>query len=172
MMVVLMSPHLLAEEGGAEGHHGFDWFGFLGKVINSTILFGGLIYVLRKPITEVLAQKSADVKADIVDREERVVITARQLEEIKSRLEKIEEEVAAMKLAATETGKIEQQRITELATHETQRIVELTDAEIASRTENAVRNLKAKIATLTIDHFKQEIEKQLLMNCRASAKPP
>ncbi|HLP61184.1 MAG TPA: hypothetical protein VK186_20245, partial [Candidatus Deferrimicrobium sp.] len=56
---------------GAE-HHGFNWWGFFGKLFDSTILFGGIIYLLRKPLINLLAQKSDEVKNDIIAREEQL----------------------------------------------------------------------------------------------------
>jgi F0F1-type ATP synthase membrane subunit b/b' len=159
IIMVLFSSVLHAS--GAEGHHGFDWMGFLGKLFNATLLFGGLIFFLRKPITEMLTQKSLDIKTEILQKEEEVKSTSSQLDEICKRLDKIEEEVSGMKVAAKESGEQEQARIEELGKKEAQRIVELTEAEIATKIENSVRNLKARIADLTIDHFKKDIETQL-----------
>jgi F-type H+-transporting ATPase subunit b len=163
VILILMLSTAGWAETNATGHgeQGFDWMGFLGKVFNSTVLFGGLIYILRKPMIEVLSQKSLDIKTDILNREEQVKSSANQLEEIINRLAKIESEVVSLKQAAKENGEVEQQRIADLGAKEAQRILELTDAEIATRMENAVRNLRTKIAELTINHFKQEIAQQL-----------
>ena len=76
-------------EGGEQDHH-FNWWGFLGKLFNATVLFGGLIFLLRKPLIKLLSEKSLDVKNDIIRREELLKTTSGQLEEIKKRLEKIE----------------------------------------------------------------------------------
>jgi F0F1-type ATP synthase membrane subunit b/b' len=165
ILVMLLTTALFAGGGGEEGgHHGFDWMGFLGKLFNSVVLFGGLIFLLRKPIINLLTQKSLDVKNDILQREEDLKTTSGQLEEIRKRLEKIEAEVSGMKQAAEAGGKEEQKRIEELGAKEAQRILDMTDAEIANKIENSVRNLKARIADLTIDHFKQDIQKQLDKN--------
>jgi F-type H+-transporting ATPase subunit b len=151
-------------EGGHEGEHTFDWWGFLGKLLNSIILFGGLILLLRKPIINLLAQKSLDVKNDIIQREAELTKTSRQLEDLKDRLVKIEEEVADMKKAAEISGNDEKKRIEELGANEARRILELTEAEIAVKVENSIRNLKSRIADMTIEHFKKDIGKQLDKN--------
>jgi F0F1-type ATP synthase membrane subunit b/b' len=159
ILMVVLSGALHA--GGGGEHHGFDWVGFLGKLFNATLLFGGLIFFLRKPIIEMLTQKSLDVKNEIHQKEEQVKSTSSQLDEICKRLDKIEEEVSGMKAAAKSSGEQEQIRIEELGKKEAQRIVELTETEIATKIENSVRNLKSRIADLTIDHFKKDIESQL-----------
>lgn len=165
LVIVLLTMVLavpgFAEEGHGDGHHGFDWWGFLGKTFNSVVLFGGLIVFLRKPLIKLLAQKSLDIKNDIQQREEEISKTTTRVEELQKRLDKMEDEVRAMKRAAEKSGGEEKQRLEELAKSESQRIKELTEAEIGTRIDNAVRNLKSRVADLTIDHFKKDIEKHL-----------
>jgi F-type H+-transporting ATPase subunit b len=162
VLVILLSTSLFAftEGTGNEEHH-FDWMGFIGKVVNSVILFGGLFLLLRKPIGKVLKQKSGEIKADIGHREEQLNMASDQLDDIKNRLSKIEEEIIDMKSAAEKNGNEEQKRLEELGAKEAQRILDITDAEIATKIENSIRNLKARIADLTIEHFKNDIRIRL-----------
>ncbi len=102
---MLLSSTLYA--GGEGGEHHFNWMGFLGKLFNSTVLFGGLIFLLRKPLIKLLSEKTLEVKNDIIQREELLKTTTTQLEEIKKRLEKIEEEVGGMKNSAGKSGEEE-----------------------------------------------------------------
>lgn len=159
-LLILAAPTFAEGEGHGEEHH-FDWWGFLGKTFNATLLFGGLIFLARKPLRNLLEQKSLAVKNDIIQREERLKTTAGQLEEIKKRLEKIEDEIQAMKKSAKKSGNDEQKRIEELGEKEAQRIRNLTEEEINTKMETAVRDLKEKIADLTIDHFKEDIRAHL-----------
>jgi F-type H+-transporting ATPase subunit b len=148
------------EQGNHEEHH-FDWIGFFGKVFNAVVLFGGLIWLLRKPLINLLAQKSLDIKNDIIEREELVKTTESQLEEIKKRLEKIETEVLTMKDDARKSGEDEQKHIEELGKKEEERILALTEEEINNKVEASIRNLKERIADLTIEHFKKDIQSHL-----------
>lgn len=149
------------ESEGEHGGHYFDWWGFIGKTINVLILFGGIILLIRKPLIKLLAQKSVDIKTDIQQREIEVERTSNELEKIHKRLKKIEEEVADMKQSAEKSGNKEKKRIEELGAKEAQRILEVTEAEINTKVENSIRNLKARIADLTIEHFKADIQQQL-----------
>jgi folylpolyglutamate synthase/dihydropteroate synthase len=59
-----------AEEGG----HGKASMDFLGKIVNSLVLFGGLFIVLRKPVKALLAKRTAEVgqlKAEADDKARR-----------------------------------------------------------------------------------------------------
>lgn len=146
------------EEHGEEGQHHFNWLAFFGKLFNSTVLFGGLIFLLRKPLIKLLAQKSLDVKNDIIQREELLKTTSNQLDAIKERLEKIEEEVKKMKESAEKSGEEEKERIRELGDKEARRIAVLTEEEINTKIDTSVRRLKERIADLTIQHFKKDIQ--------------
>ena len=166
LALILTTPAFGFAEGeheseGEHGEHHFDWWGFTGMSINALILFGGMILLLRKPLIKLLAQKSLDIKTDIQHRENEVERTTKELEKIHKRLEKIEEEVAGMKQTAEKSGNEEKKRIEELGAKEAQRILEVTEAEIDAKVENSIRNLKARIADLTIEHFKTDIQKQL-----------
>ena len=165
-LVLTMPTHAFTQEEHkteieSKIDHGFDWGQFLGKSFNSLILFGGLILLLRKPIIKLLSQKSLDIQNDIVHREEELDKTSRQLEELHQRLDKIEAEVAGMKKIAEQGGNQEKKRIEALGAQEAQRILELTTAAINTKVENSIRNLKARIAELTIEHFKKDIREQL-----------
>lgn len=177
-LVAWTSPALVYAEGAnVEGHHqtearetqeategehqGFNWWGFFGKLFDSTLLFGGLIFLVRKPLIALLTQKSLDIKTDIIDRENQLQNTTAQLKGIMQRLEKIEEEVQAVKDSAEKSGNEEKKRIEEAGENEAQRILALTEDEISNKMETAVRELKERIADLTIEHFKKDIEAHL-----------
>jgi F0F1-type ATP synthase membrane subunit b/b' len=149
------------ESGSEHGEHHFDWWGFIGKTINSIILFGGIILLLRKPLVKLLSQKSVEIKTDFQERENELEKTTNQLKQLQQRLGKIEEEVASIKKKARESGNREKKNLQELGEKEAQRILEVTEAEINTKVENSIRNLKARIADLTIEHFKTDIQKQL-----------
>lgn len=163
MLVVMCSSMVWAGGGGGgqDEHHGFDWMGFLGKTFNVVLLFGGLIFFLRKPIIKLLTQKGLDIQEDIEHREQTLKETSAQLDQMRQRLEKLEDEIAGLKEDAKLSGQEEQKRIENIGSQEALRVLELADAEINTKMENAVRNLKARIADLTIDQFKQDIQKNL-----------
>jgi len=108
-----------------------------------------------------LAQKSMDIKTDITQREERLKITDTQLKGILERLAKIEEEVQAVRDSAEKSGNLEKKHIEEAGENEARRILALTEEEIGNKMETAVRNLKERIADLTITHFKKDIAAHL-----------
>jgi F-type H+-transporting ATPase subunit b len=161
--VLFASPENESTGPGEKGEHEshFNWTGFLGQVLNSTLLFGGLIFLLRKPILKYLDDRSKSVKIDIEEREENLKKTAKILEEIRNRLDRIEEEVEEMKNSARKSGEEEKQKIQALGRQEAERVVRLNEEEINQRIESAVRKLKEKVADLTIEQFKKEVKTEL-----------
>ncbi len=159
MVLLLTTATLVAAEG--QEAHGFDWSAFLGKVLNSTILFGGLIILLRKPMIKFFSQKGLDIKNEMVRREKDIKNASTQFEEICKRLDQIEKEIQNMKQQAQKSGQEEMQRLEELGQQEADRILQNAEAEINNRLESAVKRMKARIAELTIGHFKEDIQSRL-----------
>lgn len=147
--------------GSEGGHHGFDWFGFLGKVFNSTVLFGGLIYLMRKPLIRLLSDQSRNVRVDIEDRRKSIQASTRDYESLQKRLTTLEAEVREITRQAEENGMRERSRIEAEGRMEAERIAKLTEEEIRNRVDAAVRRLKAQVAEMAIQRFREDIQDQL-----------
>jgi F0F1-type ATP synthase membrane subunit b/b' len=61
LSLLLVLP-LLLFMSAEEGRHGSATLDFLGKVVNFVILFGGLTFVLRKPVRALLKKRSAEIE--------------------------------------------------------------------------------------------------------------
>ena len=161
ILIFSMTIVLNASEGG---EHHFDWTGFFGKVLNSSLLIGVFIYFLRKPVIEMLSKKSVEIKNDIVVRESEIKDHKNSLSGIQSRLDKIENEVAGMLDEARKSGEIEAERIKELAKLESERIIKNNRDEIDSRIESSIIELKKRIADMTIEEFRNNYRSILNMD--------
>ncbi len=160
-IILIFSSGLFAE--GGEEHH-FDWAGFIGKVLNSTILFGGLTLIFRKPLIEFLTKQSVEIKTLISTSETNLKEKTDELKKLRSRLSGLENEIEKMRLDAVEKGEDEKKKIEELGKSESERILKNSESEIDARVDAAVRKLKSKIAGLTIDSFKEDFSKKLDKN--------
>jgi len=146
-----------AHEGAAH----VDWFNLLGKVFNSTVLFGGLILLLRKSLIQMLSQKSSAIQNDIVEREKNLANTSVRLVDIQQRLDKVASEVTGMKSGAEAAGRDELARLQEAGRLEAERIIALSEEEIRQRVDAAVRAVKDRIADLAIERFKNDFVRSL-----------
>lgn len=147
-------------EAGHQEHH-FNWVHFIGQIVNSALLFGGLIFLLRKPIAKVLGERSVNVKIDIEEREKNLKETTKILADIKNRLDRIEEEVEDMRNSARKSGEEEKEKIKALGKQEAERIVRLNNEEIEQKVESSIRRLKEQVANLTIEKFRKEVKEEL-----------
>ncbi len=161
ILVFTMSLTLAASEGG---EHHFDWIGFFGKLMNSSLLVGAIIYFLRKPLIEMLSKKSVEIRDDIVVRESELKEQKKSLSGIQGRLDKIEEEVGEILSKARKSGEIEADRIRELAKLESERIIRNNSEEIDARIESSITDLKRKIADMTIEEFRNNYRSILNMD--------
>ena len=150
-----------ASQGEGEGAYHFDWTAFLGKVFNSVVLFGGLIVVLRKPLIEFLSRTGMNIASDIRERGKRIEENSLNLAGVDQRLSRIEDEIELMKKTAQEGGRAEMAILEETGRRETDRILSLAATEINLRIESALKQLREKIADQTIEHFKNDIQRNL-----------
>lgn len=147
---------------GGEAHaHAFDWTAFLGKVFNSTILFGGLIYALRKPLIRLLSEQSSQVRLDIEERRGQIKSATADYESLRKRLDDLEREIREISDQARENGERERLRIEAEGKAEAERIARLTEEEIGNRVDAAVRRLKSRVAEMAIQRFRDDIRDQL-----------
>lgn len=159
-MLLLMPAARLAASAAGEAAH-LDWFNLLGKVFNSTVLFGGLTLLLRKPLIELLSQKSLAVRNDIEEREATLAATEIRLQDVRRRLAEVAAEVEGIREGAEAAGRAERARLEEAGRSEAERIIALSEAEIRQRVDAAVRAVKGRIADLAIESFREDFRKNL-----------
>lgn len=159
-VILLFISLALFASGDTEsgGHHGFDWLGFFGKIFNSTVLFGGLYFALRKPISTFLSQKASEVKEDIINREQQIKNAKNELSEILKKLESMSDEIKILNDAAESSGKKEKVKLEEMGKNEAKRIFEISEEDINFKIESSVKNLKARIAQMTVNQFRESFK--------------
>jgi F0F1-type ATP synthase membrane subunit b/b' len=160
-LALALATGLAASAGEGESAHHVDWIGVLGKVINSTLLFGGLILVLRKPLIQMLSQKGAAIRSTIEERGQALAATELRLQEIQQRLAKVTAEVENIRNDAEAAGKTELSRLEEAGRLEAERIIALSEEEIRQRVDAAVRAVKGRIADLAIERFRSDFARGL-----------
>ncbi len=160
-LVLALVSGLAASAGEGEAAHPIDWFSVLGKVVNSTILFGGLFLALRKPLIRMLSQKGDGIRDDFTERAKNLVATESRLREVGQRLDKVAAEVEEIKGEAEAAGKAGLARLEEAGRLEAERIIAMSEEEIRQRVDAAVRTVKERIADLAIERFRDDFGKSL-----------
>jgi F-type H+-transporting ATPase subunit b len=141
---------------------------FLGKLVNFLLLFGGLFYVLRKPVKALLVKRTDDVGESI-----RRAGSDRQASEAKAagsqaKLAGLEGEVRALKAEAEAEGRRETERIAEAARAEAERLKKLTRQELDAQVRRSVLELKAFAAARATDLARERIRKRLTPEAQAA----
>lgn len=141
---------------------------FLGKLVNFLILFGGLAFVLRKPLKAMLAKRTADIGETIRDAEGARAGAETKAGESQARMSGLEEEVRRLKIAAEEEGRRETERISRAAAEETERLKKFARQEVEEQVRLGVRELKAHAAARATDLARERIRKRLTPELQAA----
>ena len=147
-----------ASESETGGSGGKD---FAGKVVNFVILFGGLVFVLRKPLAKFLKDKSEGVRLTLVKAEEADRDARAKLSLIEKRVGSLEAEVDDLKKKAETEGQAEKERIMLTARREADRLKEFSRQEIEANVRGGVRQLKEysadKALELALDRVRSRL---------------
>lgn len=158
-LLILLVPAALfaAEEGGGPSATA----DFIGKVVNSVILFGGLAYLLRKPITAMLEKKSIGVK-DEIDK------TVRLRDEAEVKRQGLDERLAALdgevkKLGEEAVAQAERSRmsIRTQAEEERARLKVLAGQELQGIVDSAVTELRIYMGDKAAELSRERIKSKL-----------
>ncbi len=149
-------PLIASPEAGQAAHH-FNWTAFAGRMVNSTLLFGGLFLLLKKPVATMLRKTSTAVQTDLVFRRTRADEAIAGLEAVALRLATVETEVEAIRQAARQRGQIEGERLVADGRVESERIAAQCAAETLRRVASARRGIRERIADELIARFSADI---------------
>jgi F-type H+-transporting ATPase subunit b len=147
--------------GAAEAEPGFSLTVFLGQVVNFVVLFGGLAYLLYKPLLKFLQHKSDQVAENLRLSEERRIDSLQRLEKSRERLCQLDKEIDRMKIEAETEATRERERITLEARNEAERLKKLAKEEIDSMVKSSQRELKVYTLDLSISLAEKRIEEKL-----------
>jgi F0F1-type ATP synthase membrane subunit b/b' len=161
LILILALLPLILGASSAEGEAASGGSNFLGKVVNFVILFGGLGYLMYKPVRAMLEKQSKDVETEIVAAESSRTSAEERLETARRRMDGLAGEVAKMKEEAEARGRREREAIAGLARDEADRIRRLTRLEIDARAQAGIRDVRAFVAARATGQARERIRKRL-----------
>lgn len=161
LVVLLVLPLLLGLAVEEEESHSSPVLGYLGKVFNFLVLFGALIFFLRKPIGDLLQRRAREIDSTIAEarqsREEMEELVRRAEE----RLVKLEEETLKIRTEAQEEGIKLKARILQAGEREASKIKDWSRQEIDYLFQAMVRELKAQAAEKATALARRNIEEKM-----------
>jgi len=160
LLILMVVPFLLFMSFAEESHPS-QTKDFLGKLINFLLLFGGLAYVLRKPLGNFLQGRSDSLEQALREAKESQEEAAERLNQVESRLRKLDEEIEKMQREAEAEGQSLHQHVLEEAKQAADRLKHFASQEIEMLTKDAIREIKEYTAALAADLAQQSIQDRM-----------
>lgn len=160
LLMLLLLPFLvfMAFE---EKEHSSGLVDFLGKTVNFILLFGGLTYLLYKPIRHFLEKRGQDIQSSLKEAADARAEAERKLKEIEARLAGLQEEMERIKEEGEAEGRRAKEGTLQLAQKEAERIKHFATQEIDSIIRSGIRELKEYTAELATAFAEEQIKKKM-----------
>ncbi|MFP4082985.1 MAG: hypothetical protein ACLFVG_09565 [Candidatus Aminicenantes bacterium] len=165
--IFLMLPFLF-QTAWAEENHGTPLMDFLGKTINFIVLFGGLAYLLAKPLRRFLEQRAGKIERSLREAENSRREAEKKLQQAKNRLDRLDEEVKKITEEGEMEGEKRKERRMEEALREAEKIRNFAKDEIEMLTRAGIRELKEYTAELATEMARKKIEKRMTEELQSS----
>lgn len=134
---------------------------FFFQIFNTLVLFGGLSFVLFKPMTEFLEKRSAGIAKNISDAEQRIADAEQLKNEYKEKLGKIHEEELRIMKEAKQRADERAHELRKLADKEIHAMKEAANREIEAEKSRALNELKDEIASIAMMAATQIVGKSI-----------
>jgi F-type H+-transporting ATPase subunit b len=133
----------------------------LYKTINFLILVGGLSYVLRKPLAEFFAGRTASIQKGLDEGRTALEASQARLRAVEEKLRGQEAEIAEFKASAAREMAAESQRLERTTAEEAERILESARAQTSAAVRSAGLELKKYVAQKAVAMAEELIRARL-----------
>jgi F-type H+-transporting ATPase subunit b len=149
-----------AGEAHAAEEHGI-FSGLLWPLVNFVILFGGLWWFFKEPLSNYLRDRHSSIRKDLVEAAQVKNEAAAQLAELDKKLEALPGEIEMLRRRGAEEIAAEEQRIAAQAAAERDRLLEQTRREIEVQVRLAKRALVEHAADLSVQLASERLQQQM-----------
>lgn len=156
LVILLVLPFCLYMSAEEEHHDSNPWE-FIGKVVNFAVLFGGLTYLLYKPVRKFLENRGKEIADTIKLTGESREKAESELAAAQVRLQALAEEADKLRAESETEGQQEQEEILNSAKQEAKRLQDLARQEIELLARIGIRELKAYTVHLAAERARDEI---------------
>jgi F-type H+-transporting ATPase subunit b len=155
--LLLVQP-VLASEGSED-----KWGAWLtiGRFFNLAVVVGLLVYVARKPLANFYASRSGFIKEQLAEAQRARQEAEAKLSEMEMRMNRLNEEIEAIKLEAEIDARAEHDRLVAAAERDAAKIVERARQEIDGMTRAAHLELKSYVAELSVKMAEEKIRSEI-----------
>jgi len=159
-LILLLVP-LFLSAASAEENHRTPLADYLGKTVNFILLFGGLGFLLAKPLRAFLEARAAGLKVSMEEAEASRKEAEARLAAVRRRLDGLEQEVDQVKSDGELSGRQDRERILEQARREAEKLTAFAGQEIRHQGQVASQELRAYAAALAVSLARARIEGRL-----------
>lgn len=164
--VVLMVLALPVQAAGdAEG---WGWLETIGRWFNLAVLFGGLAFLLRKPLAAFFDGQRRQIRQQLEDAREAQRRAEVQLAGVEEKLANLDAELAALREQAEFEAEREKERIREEAEVEAARLLETATREIEGLSRAAHHRLRAYASELAMKMATERARQELTSDADAN----
>jgi F-type H+-transporting ATPase subunit b len=150
MYWLAVTAPVFAAEGGEESPVESP-LGWAFRIINFAILFGGLLYLLVSKAPAFFKGRAAEIVSAITEAKRVKDEADEMLAEAQSKLARLDQEIAELRVAAKEDGAAEAERIRTMAREEEAKVGRAAQAEIDAAERAARMELRALAAQLAVE---------------------
>ena len=140
--LLLVGSPLYAAEGGT--------LDFVARIINFLVFFGGLFYLVKKPIGDFFINRLTDIKESLALAEKSREEAKKRLDEIEAKSANLDKELDEIGEQAKQEAERERTRIHNQAKMEADRILEQARLEVENMKRESISKLKANLADQAI----------------------
>lgn len=140
-----------------EEQHGTDSMAFAGKVVNFVVLFGGLGFLLFKPLKRFLENRGRNIDRSIREARESRKASEVRLKEARTRLEELTGEIARIRSDAEKQGRMEKERIITQSRDDAGKLKQQAQQEIGLVSQSVMRELREYAAQLATEQARERI---------------
>lgn len=118
---------------------------------NFIVLFGGLAFLLRKPMSEFFTSRRAEIAGGLQRAQDAQTRAQARMDEIEKRLANLTSEIEKLRTGAQQESSAERDKILAAAKHEVERVVEQARQEVERVARSIEREIKEHVADQVID---------------------
>jgi F-type H+-transporting ATPase subunit b len=148
------SVHLLSRFTGLSEDHAY----WLAILINFAIVVAVIVWASKKHLPAVFRSRTSSIQKSIEEARRASEDANRRLSDIESRLGRLSDEIAQMRLTSEKEAAAEEERIQRAAEEDAKRIVESAEQEIAAAAKAARRELTSYAADLAVTLATKQIQ--------------
>ena len=161
-LLALPSAALASGEAAAEGEaFHVPWASIGFHTLNLAILLVALFFLLRRPLSDALANRSALIRRSLQEARDAKEAAEALLEDLEERLAGFEFQVDGLKREMAQQAEEERLAIVERARHEAEAIRSAGERAIRDEVARARRGLQEEVVTLSVALARQLLERQV-----------